>query len=177
MFFWLKFKILTLYHDSGCLWATKDPSAHSTEELPLIEWRPNASPWRPIWLKNANKLIFCMQGRQALTGKMFEDKPCKTTSARTGPFFPHWDHSTSQVQEFQHSMSQSVGQHSVPKSNMMKSNVKCKLLWTLLSTKFPCAESGKVRTNRETNSNAEKRNFVDASSQLYTLSKCQLWEV
>jgi hypothetical protein len=33
----LMFEILTLNHVRGCLWATKDRSTHSTEELPLSE--------------------------------------------------------------------------------------------------------------------------------------------
>jgi len=39
--------LLTLYQVKGCLLENKDSSIHSTEELPLREWRLKVSPLRP----------------------------------------------------------------------------------------------------------------------------------
>lgn len=64
------------------------------------------------------------------TEYMFEDKPCKTTSAMTSLFSPRQDHSMKLDQEHQHSMSQNVDQHSEHIRDSRKDN-KVKLKMTM----------------------------------------------
>ena len=154
---YLRFEKLTLYHVSACLWATKYPSIHSTEELPLSEWRLKSSPLRPIWWETRNQVILWRLGER------IQNLCLKTNLVR--PLLP-WQVSSPLVKTTQWNWTKNP---SIPCLKMWTNvlnisqtagktiKVKLKMAMHIVHKKSGVGvcvwERERERTNRETNSN------------------------